>query len=95
MPGNLTWRKEEIMETKYWSELTEEESQRATALAKPFNDVFCDDSDNSMSMHGKWMDENGFIFSVDDDLAGSTIDTVHERDLAKFLAQCMRPKPRK
>lgn len=82
------------MKTKYWSELTEEESQRAAALAKSFNDAFCDDSDNSISMHGKWMDADGLIFSVDDDLTGSTIDSVHERDLEKFLADWLRPRTR-
>jgi hypothetical protein len=98
------------MKTKYWSDLTEKESQSATDLAKPFNDEFHvnpeDDpnygdlmadnriSDNSMSMFAKWKDADGFIFSIDDDLAGSTLETVHERDLAAFMAQCMRPKPR-
>jgi hypothetical protein len=77
-----------------WSDFTEEETKRGYELAKPFNSKFRDDSENSMSMFAKWMDKEGFIFSIDDDLTGSTFETVHERDLDAFLAQCMHPKPR-
>ena len=82
---------EDISTQLSWSCFTEEETKQGYELAKPFNDMFCDDTDNSMSMFAKWMDADGFIFSVDDDLTGSTIETVHERDLAKFLAGWLRP----
>jgi hypothetical protein len=75
--------------------------KRGDDLAKPFNDMFCDDSDSSMSMFAKWMDQDGFICRVDDDLTGSPIDAVHERNLEAFLAGCstkgcsgVRPKTR-
>lgn len=84
--------KEDLASTS--SGFTKEEARRARELAEPFNSKFCDDSDHSMTLFAKWMDQDGFIFSVDDDLTGSTIDTVHERDLNAFLAKCMRPKPR-
>jgi hypothetical protein len=70
-----------------WSGFTVEETQKATELAKPFNDLFCDDSENSMSMFARWMDAGGFIFCVDDELTGTTLEVVHEKNLETFLAE--------
>jgi hypothetical protein len=70
-----------------WDGFTEEESRRAAELAQPFNDKYYDEKDeNSMSMFAKWMDKDGFIFKTTDDLTGSGIDYVPEKDLATFLA---------
>ena len=83
-----SWADEPLGDTPLsYSGFTEEESRRAAELAKPFNDRYYDENDdNSMSMFARWMDKDGFIFAVQDDLTGSTMDTVHENDLAKFLA---------
>jgi hypothetical protein len=86
-----------------WLQFTEEERTRGYELAKPFNDKFHvnpnDDpnygnlmadnriSDHSMSMFARWADKDGFIFSVDDDLTGTTLEVVHEKDLETFLAE--------
>lgn len=84
--------KEDLASTS--SGFTKEEARRARELAEPFNSNFSDDSDHSMTLFAKWMDQGGFIFSVDDDLTGSTLETVHERDLEKFLADWLRPRTR-
>jgi hypothetical protein len=70
-----------------WSGFTAEETERGEALCKPFNDRFCDDSENSQSMFARWMDKDGFIFAISDDLTDSTIITVHEKDLEAFSAK--------
>lgn len=68
--------------------LTGEEQKRGDILAKPFNDQYNDDdTEVSQSLRPYSKDENGIIFLVDDDFTGTTIDTVHERDLASFLAE--------
>ena len=67
---------------------TREETERAAALAKPFNDVYNDVNDEiSQSMFAKWMDKEGFIFAVYDDFGSTVIDIVHEKDLAGFTVK--------
>jgi hypothetical protein len=70
-----------------WSGFTEEEKTRASELARPFNEKYHDGSDNSLSMHTQGMDENGFIFTVDEDFTDDVLATVHEKDLAAYLAK--------
>jgi hypothetical protein len=69
------------------SGFTEEENRRAHELAKAYNDKFNNDDDEiSSSMFAKWMDKDEFIFRVNDDFTDSCMETVHEKDLEKFLA---------
>jgi len=70
---------------------TDAESERAAALAAPFNAACCDDTENSMSMCAKWWtSEDGFIFAVADDFTGSTIETVREEDLEEYLGKTVK-----
>jgi hypothetical protein len=66
--------------------LSPEELARVTGLMKPYNDKFSDGTDNSSTMYCAWRDASGYVFRVDDDFTGSTMDTIPEKDLAEFIA---------
>jgi hypothetical protein len=68
-------------------DFTHEETARAEALVEQFNrEQAARDGDYGEEMVARSMDADGFIFAVIDDLTGSTIATVHEKDLASYRA---------
>lgn len=85
-PNHFTWNGKGRQDYNQLSHLgfTSEEKERAEQLAAPFNTKYNTTDDSSMSLAAKWMDKDGFIFALVDDLLGSTIDTVREKDLATY-----------